>query len=152
MHWIFLPLKRYAEFSGRSRRKEYWSFKIIFYGMLLVFGVTAFALGDLRQELGGANSAASAEPGPVASIFLVVLVLAVLAIAVPAVAVTVRRLHDRDMSGWWYLAFSAVSVVPGIGVFASVAWLVLMAMPGTDGPNRFGPDPKRDASEADVFA
>jgi len=63
----------------------------------------------------------------------------------------VRRLHDRDMSGWWYLGVAVASIIPIVGFIASIAFLVLMVLPGTPGPNRFGPDPK-DPTGAEVFA
>jgi uncharacterized membrane protein YhaH (DUF805 family) len=69
-----------------------------------------------------------------------------LAVFIPAlalgVALTVRRFHDRDMSGWWYPGFIAASLIPVIGIIASIALVVLFFLPGTAGPNRFGPDPK----------
>lgn len=55
------------------------------------------------------------------------------ATAIPSLAVSVRRLHDIDYSGWWIL----ISFVPVVGLIAIVWW----ATKGTDGPNRFGPDP-----------
>jgi len=74
-----------------------------------------------------------------------------LAVFIPSIAVTVRRLHDRDMSGWWYLGFGVASLVPFVGFLASLAFLVVLFMPGTPGSNRFGPDPKNPYQE-DVFA
>ena len=74
----------------------------------------------------------------------------VLAVLIPSIAVTVRRLHDRDMSGWWYLGFIVASAIPLLGLIASIAFLVVMFLPGTEGPNRFGPDPK-DPHSAEVF-
>jgi len=72
-----------------------------------------------------------------------------LAMLVPSVAVTVRRLHDRDMSGWWYLGVIIVGAIPFVGFLANIPILVLMALPGTLGSNRFGPDPKgTDSYEA----
>jgi uncharacterized membrane protein YhaH (DUF805 family) len=74
-----------------------------------------------------------------------------LAVLVPSIAVVVRRLHDRDLSGWWYLGAIVAGMIPFVGFIASIALLVLMFLPGTPGPNRFGPDPK-DPSNANVFA
>jgi uncharacterized membrane protein YhaH (DUF805 family) len=74
-----------------------------------------------------------------------------LASFIPSIAVVVRRLHDRDMSGWWYLGFIVLQIIPLIGWIASIAFFVITVLPGTDGPNRFGPDPI-DPSQADVFA
>jgi uncharacterized membrane protein YhaH (DUF805 family) len=66
----------------------------------------------------------------------------VLAAFIPSIAVTVRRFHDRDMSGWWYLGLTVAGVIPFIGFLGSIAFLVLMFLPGTPGSNRFGSDPK----------
>jgi uncharacterized membrane protein YhaH (DUF805 family) len=66
-------------------------------------------------------------------------------------AVSVRRLHDRDLSGWWYLAVIVTGVFPRLAALSSLAFLIVTLLPGTPGPNRFGPDPK-DPTGADVFA
>ena len=151
MEWMLLPFRKYAQFSGRSRRKEFWMFTLlncIVYAviMVLVFGTA------------GASMFADVDPTDPLGIYMglfsgvgLLLVLWWLAVLVPSIAVTVRRLHDRDMSGWWYLGFVVVSLVPFVGLIASIAFLVVMVLPGTPGANRFGPDPK-DPSGADVFA
>lgn len=149
MEWMLLPLRRYAEFSGRSRRKEYWMFALL---MIIVY---AFA-GALMMSvlLPSFRSGTPIDwPAVPATFWLgaVLLGLFVIAIIVPAVAVTVRRLHDRDMSGWWYLGVLLVGQVPYIGGLVHIAFLVLMCLPGTPGANRYGPDPK-DPSHAEVFA
>jgi uncharacterized membrane protein YhaH (DUF805 family) len=74
-----------------------------------------------------------------------------LAVFIPSIAVTVRRLHDRDMSGWWYLGLAVAGLLPVVGFLASIALIVLMVLPGTQGANRFGADPKDPYAE-DVFA
>ena len=55
------------------------------------------------------------------------------------------------MSGWWFLGFIVAGAIPLIGILASIAYLVLMLLPGTPGPNRFGEDPKGPATP-EVFA
>ena len=82
---------------------------------------------------------------------LILYALYALAAVLPSIAVTVRRFHDRDMSGWWYLGLSLAGAIPVVGIIASLAFFVLMVLPGTSGPNRFGPDPK-DPYNEDVFA
>ncbi len=82
---------------------------------------------------------------------VVLYALYALAVFIPSIAVTVRRFHDRDMSGWWYLGLSLAGIIPFVGFLASIAFLVLMFLPGTQGSNRFGPDPKDPYAE-DVFA
>jgi uncharacterized membrane protein YhaH (DUF805 family) len=152
MEWMVLPLRRYAEFSGRSRRMEYWMFQLfnllvmLFAGALVLSGVPWSAFDD--TSLGGS---ADSQPGALLWVGVVLLCLWVLAVMIPGIAVTVRRLHDRDMSGWWYLGFALMGVIPLVGPIASIAFLVIMCLPGTTGPNRFGPDPL-DPHQAEVFA
>jgi uncharacterized membrane protein YhaH (DUF805 family) len=73
------------------------------------------------------------DPNPVATVLGLALVIFWLAIFIPDLAVTVRRLHDTDRSGWWYLLL----IVP----FGWVLVLVWMCTKGTDGQNDYGPDP-----------
>jgi uncharacterized membrane protein YhaH (DUF805 family) len=148
MHWMILPFKRYAEFTGRSRRMEYWMFTLFNVIVMVVLALIAF---------GGLNMANLADPASdemiIASLtggFGLIVLLYFLVILVPSIAVTVRRLHDRNMSGWWYLGFFVGGLLPYVGLLFSIALLVLMLLPGTPGPNRFGDDPKGRVA-TDVF-
>ncbi len=84
MEWMLLPLKRYAEFSGRSRRKEFWMFWLL----TLILG---FIAGIIDGVLGLTTSTISVR------------LLVQLAVLVPSIAVAIRRMHDQDRSGWWIL-------------------------------------------------
>lgn len=151
MEWMLMPLRRYAEFSGRSRRKEYWMFALFLIIVMSVLG-GLMAAGGLPAMLEAQRTGATATPpGPIFWLGGALLALFALAIIVPGIAVVVRRFHDRDMSGWWYLGFIVLSMIPVIGFLASIANLVIMCLPGTPGPNRFGPDPL-DPSNTEVFA
>lgn len=153
LDYMFMPFRRYAEFSGRSRRMEFWSFallNLIVYTVLAIVGMAmGFSLGAFANLENGA---------PPSSVFgggmIIVLVLGgiyMLATLIPNIAVSIRRFHDRDMSGWWYLGFIVLSMIPFVGWIASIAELVIFFLPGTPGHNRFGPDPK-DPTGAEVFA
>ena len=148
MHWMILPLKRYAEFSGRSRRTEFWMFFLFQLIVYAVLAVIAFGV------LGAGMAYDPADPMSVYSGLFggagLLILLWGLVTLIPSIAVSVRRLHDRDMSGWWYLGFIVGSLIPIVGFLVSIAYLVLMALPGTPGPNRFGPDPKGEG-EAEAF-
>lgn len=120
MEWMTLPLKRYADFSGRSRRKEYWMFFLLIIIAAVVIGMVEGVLG-LAGMVGGVY-------GPLTTVFL-------LGIIVPSIAVQVRRFHDQDKSGWWVL----LGFVPLIG---GIAVLVFMCLEGTQGENQYGADPK----------
>ncbi len=141
MHWMFLPFRRYAEFSGRSRRMEYWMFALLNAIVMVVIFGAMFAMRDIDDvAVDPANPLAIY--GWMFSGVGVLLLLWFLAVLVPSIAVSVRRLHDRDMSGWWYLGFVIGGLIPYIGLLISLAFLVIMLLPGTPGPNRFGEDPK----------
>lgn len=167
MHWMILPLRRYFDFSGRSRRMEFWMFQLFLIITNLAF-LMIFMAGFPWAEMEGmsttvdvpvAQDQRSAEEvfamfGPLFWLGLALVMLWGLFVFIPSLAVTVRRLHDRDMSGWWYGGPLLASFVPLVGVLALPVFLfvfVMMFLPGTPGPNRYGPDPK-DPTQADVFA
>ena len=140
MEWMLMPYRRYADFSGRSRRKEYWMFALLF---VIVYAV-GFALMFSQMAI---MDAAAANPTPPGAAFFVgagLLGIFVLGSFVPALAVQVRRFHDQDKSGWFVL----LNLIPYIG---GLIVLVMMCLEGTKGPNRFGDDPK-DPTNAGVFA
>lgn len=136
MEYMIAPLKKYADFQGRARRMEYWMFAL---GEVIFFCVLAALIG----LMGGFNESG---PGPLATALWGIYSLAALALIIPGLAVSVRRLHDTNRSGWWIF----ISLVPIIG---GIWYFVLTLLDGTPGPNRFGPDPKgRGETTAGVFA
>jgi len=117
--------RKYAVFSGRATRPEYWWFVLFLYLLAIPTIVIAVSASDPESaELSGGAAAA-----------IVVLGLAYLAMLLPQWAVLVRRLHDTDHSGW----FVFVSLIPLVG---GIILLVTLATDGTQGPNRYGADPK----------
>ena len=119
MGWFVEALKKYAVFSGRSRRKEYWYFVLFVVIVSIVLSLIDSLFGTYHRESG---------TGLLGGIFS-------LAILIPSIAVSVRRLHDIDRTGWWVL----ISLVPLVG------WIVLLVFhvqDGTPGTNRYGPNPK----------
>jgi uncharacterized membrane protein YhaH (DUF805 family) len=129
IEWMMMPLKRYADFSGRSRRKEYWFF------VLGVF-IAAIVL-SIIERIAGLSGMVGGVYGPLTTILL-------LGVIIPSIAVQVRRFHDQDKSGWFVL----LSLIPFIG---AIIVLVFMFLEGTKGPNRFGPDPK-DPGSVETFS
>src|SRR5262249_10622122 len=117
---------KYVDFRGRAARPEYW-FWILFYTLVII------GLSILDAIIVGAGSKAA-----------VFTLLGFLALWLPTLAVSVRRLHDQDYSGWMIL----LSFIPLIG---GIIVLVLMCLRGTPGPNRFGPEPGT-ASMAETFS
>ncbi len=140
MEWMILPLRRYADFSGRSRRKEYWMFTLL---QLIVYGAAAI-VGGIFALIYNATAGGSDAGGVFAVIFVVLFVIVALGLIIPNIAVTVRRFHDQDKSGWFIL----LNFIPYVGGFVV---LVFMCLEGTRGANRYGDDPK-SPSHFDVFA
>ncbi|PEQ14272.1 hypothetical protein B2G71_01300 [Novosphingobium sp. PC22D] len=137
MEWMLMPYKRYFDFEGRSRRKEYWMFALLF--------AIVYAVGFTIMMAGGMSfSEYGATPGAGFYIGALLVGLFALASIIPAIAVQVRRFHDQDKSGWFVL----LNFIPYIG---GIVVLVFMCLEGTRGPNRFGPDPK-DPANASAFA
>ena len=134
--------KKYATFSGRASRSEYWWYTLFIILLASVLSLVMVAGMDFN----------TGEFGTLAMLGGGLLGIFYLGILIPSIAVGVRRLHDRNMSGWWYLGFIVLSFVPVVGFLASLAMLVLFCLKGTDGDNRFGPDPLRPTARADIFA
>jgi uncharacterized membrane protein YhaH (DUF805 family) len=105
--------KNYVGFSGRAPRSEYW-FWVLW--MIIISIITATIDYQFFDS----------QPGPINTIFG-------LATFLPSLAMGIRRLHDIDRTGWWTLI-----ALTGIGLFVL---LVFACLKGTNGPNRFGPDP-----------
>jgi len=135
--------QKYVVFQGRASRSEYWWFMLFYLIGLLALGALALALG-LRSDFMRAGNFNFLALAPVI-IFMLLMFL-------PTISVNVRRLHDRNMSGWWYLGFILISNIPYLGLVFALGWFVLMSLKGTEGPNRFGRDPLGSAYAADVFA
>lgn len=146
--WAKRPLAKYATFSGRAPRAEYW-----WYTLMVVVGAIVISIVESILGLGE-------TVGP----YGVLSILFLLGLFVPGLAVTVRRLHDSNRSGWWvliavvpyaivgflmgmaaasgsYAAMGAAGLFGLVAVAGAIALLVFMVLPGTPGANRYGPNP-----------
>jgi uncharacterized membrane protein YhaH (DUF805 family) len=117
MNWYLEVLKKYAVFSGRARRKEYWMF-------FLFNIIISFVLGFVEGLVG--------SQGIVTGLYF-------LAVLIPGIAVSFRRLHDTDRSGWWLL----IALIPLIGTIVLLVFLVQDSKPGE---NQYGPNPKTETA------
>lgn len=109
------PWRRYAQFSGRARRTEYWTFVLVNAAISAILSCLDFDNRGFIFWLGTAFG---------------------LAALIPTLAVIWRRLHDSNRSGGWFF----IGLIPVIGTI----WLiVLLLLGGTPGTNRFGPDPRQ---------
>ena len=116
----------FLSFNGRLRRLHFWV------GLIILWIVEAIIFGVL---IGPAVAAAAAGGGGMSPLGLIGYLL-ILALLWPALAIQVKRWHDRDKSGWWVL----IAFVPLIGAI----WVLIECgiLDGTPGPNKFGPSPK----------
>jgi len=120
-------LSKYAVFSGRAGRREYW--------MFLLFNLI-FSIAARFVDMTSGSEAILMGMRPVSLAYG-------LAVALPSLAVGVRRLHDIGYSGWWMLLL----IVPFIG---PVALLVMFCLAGDQGDNRYGPAPAAAAAQAPI--
>jgi uncharacterized membrane protein YhaH (DUF805 family) len=119
----FFHVIKTVDFKGRARRAEYWKFTVVFYCVifLLLFIPSYYAFTERSTTSLYVNAA----------IFLVIYLGSLLQI----LSLTVRRLHDTNRSGWWFL----ITFVPYIG---HIILLVLLCFDSTPGDNQYGPSPK----------
>ena len=118
-YFIDCLTKKYACFSGRARRQEYWLFVLFNIIASIVVGV-----------IGGALASAT---GVV--VFSLLSNIYSLAVLIPSLAVTCRRMHDTGRSGWWWL----ISFIPVVGWIVLLVFCCLDSQPGE---NQYGPNPK----------
>ena len=119
MNWYLAVLKKYAVFSGRARRKEYWFFALFNLIISFVLGFIDGLVGTFSLEAG---------IGLLGGVYA-------LAVLLPGIAVSVRRLHDTGRTGWWLL----IALVPLIGAIVLLVFMLLDSKPGS---NQYGDTPK----------
>ena len=157
--WAKRPLNKYADFSGRAPRAEYWWWTLAIIVVAIVISIVESILG-LSQMVG--------PYGPLSLLFM-------LALLVPGLAVTVRRLHDTNRSGWWMLiavipyailgfmaggaaasgdmsGLAAAGLIGIVALVGAIVLLVFMVLPGNKGDNRFGADPYAGGAAAAAAA
>ena len=116
MHWYTDVIKKYAVFNGRAARPEFWWFALC---NVIIFAVIYIVVGIIAGRTTGQ------AVGDVYS----------LAVLLPTLGVGIRRLHDTNRTGWWYL----LVFIPLIG---GIVLIVFWAMAGDPGPNNYGPNPQ----------
>ncbi len=118
---------KYATFTGRASRSEYWYFtlfNIITSTLLLLLGIA----------IGAATGGSDGVPGGLIVGYILYIIYG-LGVLIPSLAVTVRRLHDTNNSGWLIL----LGLIPCVG---GIVLLVFMILQGTNGENKYGDIPE----------
>ena len=118
-YFIDCLTKKYACFSGRARRQEYWLFVLFNF---IASTILKFIAGALISMTGLA-------------VLAIIPLLYYLAVLIPGFAVLFRRLHDTGRSGWWWL----IGFIPLIGIIVLIVFCCLDSQPGE---NQYGPNPK----------
>ena len=145
MDMMLAPLRKYADFYGRATRTEYWMFFLFRVLLAVAFVIPLIILAALDGGTPVDADGNASGFGVAAGLILVLGGLVYVALLIPELAVTVRRFHDQDLSGWLVL----LGLVPmgGFVVF------IFMLLQGTSGTNRHGPDPRAPTEDtARVFA
>jgi uncharacterized membrane protein YhaH (DUF805 family) len=137
VNWYLQAMRKYADFSGRARRREYWFYELFttLIGAAIVLIILVSVAGSARALNVGMAGTAGMGAGAL-GIFYIVYGLGNL---LPSLAVSVRRLHDTGRSGWWVF----ISLVPLAGGIVLLVFFLLDSQPGA---NRFGPNPKERGS------
>lgn len=126
MESIRACFSKYVTFQGRAQRSEFWWFVLFVFVGQLVLGMIDSALFGTVTTMEGGFEAQTDTP--------ILSGLFGLATLLPVISVSVRRLHDTDRSGWWYW----LALIPLIGIIILIVWY---ASKGTNGANKYGPDP-----------
>ena len=124
MQYYIKALKKYAEFEGRTTRKEFWMF-VLFHVLIMI------GLMILDNLLGLADSRSG---------YGVLTGLYGLAVFIPGLAISMRRLHDIGKSGWWLL----LNFIPLIGPLVLIVFYVIDSEKGS---NEYGPNPKSEMTQ-----
>ena len=142
LHNFVRVMEKYAVFEGRASRPEFWWFVLATLIIGLPLGLVSIPLSFIPHATN------------------IIVYAFILAIFTPALAVTVRRLHDTGRSAWWSLGFVLSPIfelagfidAPGLNTFLWLVWVVLliynivlmvfMALPSNSGDNRYGADPR----------
>lgn len=159
--WAKRPIvEKYAEFSGRASRAEYWWFVLALIVAYIVLGIVESILGIHHMIF--------YSYGPLTALLW-------LATLVPGLSVGVRRLHDTSRSGWWILlpivpyviaiVIGGPAILAGglaglglaalfafLGLICAIVLLVFMVLPGSPGENRYGPNPYGEGAGGPVAA
>lgn len=130
---------RYAQFSGRASRSEFWFFVLFNFIVSIILGVldTTLGTGYTYEVVTNSLTTATTEAASI-SVSQTIGYLQTfygLAVLIPSIALSIRRLHDTGKSGWWLL----IGLIPIIGFFVLIFFYVQDSQPGE---NEYGSNPK----------
>ena len=126
--WALRPFKRYAEFSGRSSRAEFWWFFLALFLLYAIMWIVFF--GAMVSSIATAQNNPSAGMMGAIGVGGILVGLFWLALIIPTISVQVRRLHDTNRSGWWLGGFYLLYVAYFVLMFGSLASVMMAAAAG----------------------
>jgi uncharacterized membrane protein YhaH (DUF805 family) len=121
MNWFLSALKKYATFSGRAQRAEYWYFFLFYFLIFIGLSIIDNITGSFNAEAGMGLLGG----------------LSILGLLIPSLSVGVRRLHDTGRSGWWLL----IGLIP----LVNIVLLIFFVQDSAPSENSYGPNPKAAA-------
>jgi uncharacterized membrane protein YhaH (DUF805 family) len=127
INWFMTALKKYSVFDGRAQRKEYWFFILIYLLTIIPLGIVDFFTGTMNEMTG---------LGFLSGIYMLLMLC-------PTLAVTARRLHDTNKSGWLQL----LNLLPLVGFFVIIYFTVQDSQPET---NQYGSNPKTEKTQISI--
>ncbi|MBO9428748.1 DUF805 domain-containing protein [Sulfitobacter sp. R18_1] len=136
----------YFSFSGRASRSEYWKLHLCYIVINVIMGAFIAAFGT-----------SMASPNAIGGAVFITMLFVSAYFFIPLISVSVRRLHDLELSGWWSLVPAIIGALLFVRVYASIlwsvslclciAWLILAFIRGTHGENEYGDDPAIEAAK-----
>ncbi|MGO9323139.1 MAG: DUF805 domain-containing protein [Terracidiphilus sp.] len=150
MEWYLMAWRKFAQFDGRSRRKEYWMFTLFNCLAVLALGALAMAAAAILASRG---TDASGDSSPLLFTFMFIPIgIYGLAITIPSLAVATRRFHDIGKSGWLLFLLIALGVIPVVGFITAIIQIVFLCQDSVPGVNQYGPNPKFPEQGAMMYA
>jgi len=164
MEWMLMPYRRlYRLIEGRASRREFWMFTLFVWIVAIVMiallfgvaGASALSFGQGVNPTDYSALFAGAGFGMIALIFA--FYIWALLTGVASLGVTIRRIHDLNYSGWFLLLFyivlfGALAINKYLYMLVGLGWIVVMALPGTQGANNYGDDPTAADVDVEAFA
>lgn len=135
---------KYTNFSDRASRSEYWWF-------ILFNAVVSFIGNIVGTVLALIASSMTSSATVIIGVAYIPILIVLLILIVPGIAVTIRRVHDLDLSGWWVLGMYIAACIPLVNIVALIVAIIFLCKPGTVGTNRFGPNPIGDNNYQQTF-
>lgn len=145
----------YTNPNGRAQRSAFWWVQLYQTILLVVMGIVILMAEGGPNFFENISQAATPEGltvlweglGQSGKVAIGGIVAFSLVNFLPGIMLSIRRFHDLDRSGWWVLGFFVAGNIPPISIPSSLGNIIWFIFQGTDGPNKYGPDPLKPNSD-----